>query len=305
MGEIHNAGNFGNDDRESELSGEIVSAAKIDYKKGIVEKYMAGSWNRVSTGMTQGASISKVRKLLINWSVGAASVVIIAAGVLFVSRGTGADMISTTNESTDSRLITLPDGSSVWLFKGSTIIYPERFSRKTREVNMSGEVFFDVARDETRQFIVNTPQIRVSVLGTRFNVRAEPDGATVQVVLEEGSVSLSKSESKGGSVLLKPGEMAFIDSRGGEINVTDVDVTLYTSWKDDFLNFKSRTLEEVAFMLGRSYHVNICISGEKLKQETFSGRFGKDQSLEQIFEAINFMTPIKYTYKDGCYVISR
>jgi transmembrane sensor len=182
--------------------------------------------------------------------------------------------------------------------------YPDKLSARNREVYLDGEAFFDVKKDNGRTFQVVTELVEVKVLGTRFDVRVSEEDNMAEVVLESGSVKLNERNKAEDGVILRPGEMGRVSRQSG-IEVRHVDLQLYTTWKDKYMNIESQKMENVMFMLSKRYHTEIRIEGEELKAEIFSGRFDIDQSLENIFETIDLITPIHYQQQpDGTYLVT-
>ncbi|PZU09502.1 MAG: hypothetical protein DI622_16460, partial [Chryseobacterium sp.] len=126
--------------------------------------------------------------------------------------------------------INLPDGTKVWLNAGSELEYPLHFTENTREVKLKGEGYFDVAHDKAHPFIVNTDIQRIKVLGTSFNVRAYTDKQATTLVTGKVSVNTigNNSETK-----IVPGEQALVGN--GKVEVSKVDVSDFTTWKDGML----------------------------------------------------------------------
>ena len=214
------------------------------------------------------------------------------------------DMLIVMNQGKEALLFTLPDNSKVWLGGGSSLKYPDKLSARNREVYLDGEAFFDVKKDNGRTFQVVTELVEVKVLGTRFDVRVSEEDNMAEVVLESGSVKLNERNKAEDGVILRPGEMGRVSRQSG-IEVRHVDLQLYTTWKDKYMNIESQKMENVMFMLSKRYHTEIRIEGEELKAEIFSGRFDIDQSLENIFETIDLITPIHYQQQpDGTYLVT-
>ena len=123
--------------------------------------------------------------------------------------------------------LVLSDGTRVWLNSASEFHYPTRFDGDIREVSFSGEVYFEVAKDSLRPFVVCAGDVRVKVLGTSFNVSAYPDEERVVATLVEGSVAL---ETESEDVVLRPGEQAVWDCASGKVEVNEVDASVCVSW---------------------------------------------------------------------------
>lgn len=196
--------------------------------------------------------------------------------------------------------VILPDGTDVWLNSGTKMSYPLSFISKSRRVELDGEAYFDVIRDESNPFVVHTSYMDVEVLGTKFNVSIDSVAGVFSTILETGKVKLT-SLDKHDELFLNPGQMckAFNDS----IMVCNVNTNLYTAWKDEYITINSLKLDDVMKMLESCYHTNIYIEDDTLKKSVFSGRFSRDNTLLDILTAIQSTTPFTIMEKNGSYYI--
>lgn len=281
----------------------IVAGIKVRMDQKSLETAEEATWTKISAGMHTQTELEKQSRFYrLRYYVAAASIILLLTGTFITLKVWKEPAIMIVmNTAKEGKQITLPDSSKVWLFYGAKIKYPEHFDSRQREVTLEGEAFFDVVKEKGRQFRVMTDVIQITVLGTRFDVKTDDKNRNAQVVLESGSVRLSGQNSPDASVILKPGEMGTLIEGEKQIQIDEVDVRLYTSWKDEYLNIKSQSLENVAFMLSKRYHADIRIEGDTLKNEVFSGRFCKDQSLEEVFEIIDMMIPVHYELRAGVY----
>lgn len=292
------------EDSSLQRASHLVDASRVDLDSHLVEEAMSSTWNKIETGMKKG----KNRRLTLTFrrcAVAASIAVLLALGGFlghqFFSK---PDMLIVMNQGKEALLFTLPDESQVWLGGGAILRYPDKLTGRKREVYLEGEAFFDVKKDNGRTFQVLTDVVEVTVLGTRFDVKALKTENTAEVVLESGSVKLNERNNTDVAVILRPGEMGRVNQQSG-IDVRHVDLQLYTTWKDKYMNIESQKMENVMFMLSKRYHTEIRIEGEELKAEIFSGRFDIEQSLENIFETINLITPIHFQQQpDGTYLVT-
>ncbi|TKG96580.1 DUF4974 domain-containing protein [Puteibacter caeruleilacunae] len=185
----------------------------------------------------------------------------------------------------------LNDGTTVWLNGGSKLIYPETFNGDQREVQLIGEAFFDVQHDEVHPFIVQTADINIEVLGTRFNVSAYDDDDFTTAVLEKGSIKAINNKD-GRTCLLKPGHLIKIENGVGNMQPEKVELYRYTSWKDGRLIFTNEPLENVVRKLERWYNATIELKDEELKKYTYSGVI-ELESLGDVLEMLTITTPIR------------
>ncbi len=147
----------------------------------------------------------------------------------------------------------LSDGTHVWINSASSVSFPAAFNNQERRVKITGEVFFDVAKENSRPFIVENNGISIKVLGTRFNVNAYKDEPGFKLTLLEGRVS---AQYPGGEKTLIPGEELMVDTNGNA-NLKKIDTTLAVAWKENRFLFRDQTIEPVMRQLSRWYDIPI------------------------------------------------
>ena len=189
--------------------------------------------------------------------------------------------------------IELADGTRVWLNSATKLIFPRNFTGGERRVVLSGEAFFEVARDESKPFIVETSRMDVKVLGTRFNVNAYADNDEVSATLVNGSVEVSSGKQK--PMVLVPGEQAY--GNAGELEKREVNVRLYTSWIDGRFLFNNAELEEIAKQVSRWYDVKIFFANESVKKIRFTGGMVKFKPLDDLIRMIESTSPVRFSVK--------
>jgi ferric-dicitrate binding protein FerR (iron transport regulator) len=213
--------------------------------------------------------------------------------------------------------IQLPDGSKVWLNASSNLTYNKEFGKTFREVELTGEAFFDVVKDPSHPFIIHTKVIDVKVLGTEFNVRSYPNDANTETSLIRGSVEVTV-KNRGEKYYLKPNEKVVIANHPEtENNINSlvkkavmseplvsiqplsyykVDSTiLETSWVDNKLIFQqNETFREVALKMERWYGVVIHFADEKVAEYRPFGSFTKE-TITQALDALQ--VSFKFNYK--------
>jgi hypothetical protein len=195
-----------------------------------------------------------------------------------------------------SSLITLSDGTKVWLNAGSQLIYPSFFNNKIREVLLFGEAFFEVAQNEKNPFIVRTEYIDIEVLGTSFDVLAYADDKNFETILVNGKVSLTlKKErffARKEKIYLEPNQKFLINKADGISYISEVDVSHYTSWKDGMLKFEKEDLTNVLRKLERYYNNTIQIKDPPLGSYKISGKLDLKNSLAEVLDVIQLTVPI-------------
>jgi len=184
--------------------------------------------------------------------------------------------------------LVLPDGSRVWLNAESSITFPTAFSGRKRSVKISGEVYFDVAKDPARPFIVqvgNNRQIRV--LGTQFNVNAYSDEEEITTTLLEGSVEILPGGNAGLAVRLKPGEQAAF-SETGQISVRHgVNTDEIVAWKNGMFHFEKADIQSVMRQISRWYNVEVVYEGP-LPNRSFSGKIDRQSNASEALDILRF-----------------
>jgi transmembrane sensor len=166
----------------------------------------------------------------------------------------------------------LPDGSKIWLNAESSITYPVVFTGNTREVKITGEVYFEVAKDKTKPFLVLAEDTKIEVLGTHFNVNAYSDGGPVKTSLLEGSVQINKH-------ILNPGQ-AYLN---GNIISTDVDQDV--AWKNGVFNFNDQNLSQIMLQLARWYDLEV-VFAEGVPNKQYAGEIGRNLNLSQVLKGL-------------------
>jgi transmembrane sensor len=200
--------------------------------------------------------------------------------------------------------LTLPDGSQVWLNAESSITYPTAFTGKERRVTITGEAYFEVAKDKSKKFIVtssfsllpssNEKQgLQIEVLGTHFNVNTYKEEPTKNITLLEGSVRITSVslppslKSVHTNLTLKPGQQGQLSDTRLSL-AANPDVEQVIAWKNGEFNFNNKTLDESLRQIARWYDVEVIYEG-KIPQIEFGGEMGRDLNLSQVVKALTSM----------------
>lgn len=181
--------------------------------------------------------------------------------------------------------VILPDGSKVWLNSVSSIRFPTEFNGESRKIEITGEVYLEVAHDTRRPFIVSSRQVDITVLGTRFNIMAYEDEPAVTTTLVEGSVKISIPGNPA-SRIIRPDQQASVDFGGREIKVTHVDAARVAGWIDGLLSLKECSVKEFMNQLSRWYDVDIEYSG-KIPSQKFGGLINRNAPLPDVLSALD------------------
>ena len=192
--------------------------------------------------------------------------------------------------------IELSDGTTAHLNAGTSIKYPVKFlNGMERQVFITGEAYFKVAKDSLHPFIVNADQLNVKVLGTAFNVQAYSEDNVSEIVLVEGSVALyDDRENQEEHTLLKPGYKASFNRKNNQIKTKTVHTNIYTSWMHGELVFRHMTFENILKKLERYYNIDIENNNSKLSKTVLNASFG-NEPIEVILQSLKENYNIKYT----------
>lgn len=199
--------------------------------------------------------------------------------------------------------ITLTDGTTITINSGSTLKYHSNYASKSnRRVFLKGEAFFDVTKNKNAPFIVNTKNMHIKVLGTRFNVSSYNNDKNASVVLEEGSVSINKKLAKNGkSIILKPGEQFVLEK--DKFSVKQAIVEKHIAWKKRKLHFSNDRFEDIVKELERYYNLKINLNSSNLNTNRFTGTF-TSETIEEVLNVFKEFSEFKYTKKANTITIS-
>lgn len=254
------------------------------------------------------ANRGKRKVFRISWRSNVAAVLLL---VLMIGGGVGGYMYGywmghrqltadvVTLQSPDGAIarFTLADGTQVVLNGNTTMKYPAVFVEDKREISLSGEAFFEVAKNKEKPFIIHTGGMDVEVLGTKFNLKSVPDG-DVCVTLEEGSVLASCNLSGyRKEVYLTPNHQVLLDRETGEMKCTVADPQLAKGWMYGNLYFQDSTLAEIASTLEARFNTQILISDDGLANQRFYCQFGQGDTLERILFLLSYKGGFKYSLK--------
>lgn len=194
-------------------------------------------------------------------------------------------------------MVTLPDGTVVWLNAESDLRFPENFKGELRQLEFSGEAYFSVAKHASKPFVIHTEKTKIQVLGTKFNLRALATEAATSVVVEEGKVKFSGNSDQESLILTANKRGVFDPSTGAPfLKTEEVYAGKYMAWKDNELLLDNLTIEQVSEILERWYNVKIFISRKELHHERYTGSF-KNPSLKEVLESMGFA--MKFSYKQN------
>lgn len=188
--------------------------------------------------------------------------------------------------------LTLPDSTKVWLNAHSRLIYPVSFQKDCREVELDGEAYFDVRRNESSPFIVKTKDIDVKVVGTEFNVLAYSEIPEFKIALLKGRVEL-KSTDISCTYRMEAGEqLGYKEGRYTTSRIKDVD---YFRWREGLLCFSDQQIKEIIDKLSLTYDVRIEVGNQPFLNEHYSGKFRVKDGVEQVLKVLQLEHKFTYT----------
>lgn len=199
--------------------------------------------------------------------------------------------------------VRLADGTLVYLNSATRMKYPVKFDEKERKVYLSGEAYFEVVKDPERPFFVEMEGVEVRVYGTSFNVNTHQKG-NVQTVLVKGSIGV-KVLSSGMESVIRPGQMAEFKQGNTKVDVKDVNVAVYTDWKDGIFRFENQRLEDILTVLSNWYDVDIFYQTVSVKELHFSGYMERYKDVSVILEAITLSTGVTFSIQGKTIIVSK
>jgi ferric-dicitrate binding protein FerR (iron transport regulator) len=185
----------------------------------------------------------------------------------------------------------LPDGTNVWLNSASRLTFPSSFSSLSkRKVELSGEAYFEVAKDRSRPFVVKTILQEVEVLGTHFNISSYEDESSVKTTLIEGSVKIVAKN--GSDKILKPGQQSVLTADNITVeNISEGQQAL--AWKNDQFVFESNDIQYVMRMISRWYNVEVEYVGA-IPENKFGGAISKFENISEVLKSLESTGRVKF-----------
>ena len=286
--------------REIWFSAVSREAASVYDKDKAFENFRnrVESQKEIQSTSRRGFSLSAL------WRYAAVVAIIIAVGCISYWQGevnvkdTFADISVEAPLGSKTKLY-LPDGTLVWLNAGSRMTYSQGFGVDNRKVELEGEGYFEVKRNEKIPFFVKTKDLQLQVLGTKFNFRDYPEDHEVVVSLLEGKVGLNNLLREEKEAVLSPDERAVLNKANGLLTVESVTASNASQWTDGYLFFDEELLPDITKELERSYNVKIHIANDSLKTFRFYGNFvRREQNIQEVLEALASTEKMQYKIEE-------
>jgi len=266
-----------------------------DISSNDLKKLFAKIWAKIEINKIQEKP--KIKYLYTAIGIAAALVIGLFIGIYVTSLNSKTDPVYYAAHSPKGSVseMILPDGSVIFLNADSKIRYSIEGENGIREVFLTGEAWFEVAKNKERPFVVHTPFYDVNVTGTQFNVKAYETDKEVSTTLEEGQVIIQSSENYklAEVVVLKPGEQMVLNTETNAASIKTVNTKWFTSWKDNKLIFVNMNLKELIVLLERKYGVEIDVKKKEILDLHFDGTI-KNETIIEILEIIKKTLPIDY-----------
>lgn len=186
--------------------------------------------------------------------------------------------------------VVLSDGTKVWLNAKSSLTFPAVFKGSQRQVELSGEAYFEVAHNKKQAFIVTAKDMKIQVLGTHFNVSAYADDEKVEASLLEGVISVSHQKE---SLLLQPGQQASLNNIKRSLIKQSFDVDEVMDWKNGYFIFRNEPIDEIMKKISRWYHIEVAYQG-KMTRESFGGKYLKSNSLQELLSSLELTGTVEF-----------
>lgn len=198
----------------------------------------------------------------------------------------------------------LPDGTMVWLNAGSKMVYSQGFGVDDRRVTLEGEAYFEVKHEEDLPFTVESKNLKVKVLGTKFNFQDYKDDSEAIVTLNKGRIQLSNLLNKEDDIILSPDQRIVLDKSNGSMKKENTTAANAKDWVEGNLFFDEILLGDIVKRLERSYNVDIIIRNVELRNYRFYGNFTKrEQNIKDVMDALSETGRIHYTMKNRTIII--
>ncbi|MCK9639320.1 MAG: DUF4974 domain-containing protein [Prolixibacteraceae bacterium] len=180
----------------------------------------------------------------------------------------------------------LADGTNVWLNSETTLRYPVQFSGNERRVELSGEAYFEVAKNEKIPFVVESGEQMVKVLGTKFNISSYKENQVIYTTLVNGSIEVSIKGKPEIAQILVPNEQSTIDVTEGKISKRTVDPYQFIAWKEGRFVFQDQTLETMMKTMSKWYDIEVVFASENLRNMRFTGNLRRYDDFGEVLNKI-------------------
>lgn len=283
-------------------SGELdrfdTDAAYRRFERSVEAERAADADTDIDTD-TDGGVRPRWRMRIASVAAAVAVVAVLAGGAFWMGRQNLKDQLAemtvTAPDGSNSEVV-LPDGTHVWLNSGTTLSYSQGYGVDERDVRIKGEGYFEVKRNQELPFTVSSEDMKVRVLGTKFNYSDYTGGDKATVTLAEGRVAMRGNRPEGGEYVLAPGQRAVLDKHTGRIVIENCKAADDIAWTSGTISFEGQTLYEIAATLSKIYDMDVRVATVRAGRKRFYGDFSRrGQSAADIVRDLCRTSDISYT----------
>lgn len=274
---------------------------QMDMIEGRTSEDVDLEWQRLENAIDSGTSMPANKPGLL-WKLAASLILFVSFGAIvwhFLSLSQMEQIVAGNKVET----VALPEGSSVALNVGSELKYKGEFGVKCREVELSGEAFFEVEADPQRPFTIRAGEVIVQVVGTSFNVKAYEESKEIEVTVETGKVKVYWVDDPANQVVLVRGEKAVFNKTQNELKALVSKDINFKAWVNRRIVFEDTPMSDVVKIINEVYQANILLEGAELKNCPITTQFD-DQSLETILSVLSSTLDLKIERRGEQIIIS-
>ncbi|NDV97179.1 DUF4974 domain-containing protein [Dysgonomonas sp. 521] len=274
----------------------------------IPDKYSADeTYKTIEQRLTEQGQTRRYTGVYTKYVKYVAALIVIAVISTFVYKyvSSPAQLISVSTSYGERKEVVLPDGSLVILNSLSKLSYPPKMNGDTRDVELQGEGYFDVAKNKEKTFVVKVNNLNIKVLGTKFNIEAYEDQESVTTSLFEGIVSVNLDN--GYTKQLEPGQQAVFEKKGNKIDIVQsAGIDGKIDWQKGIFTFNGEPLESVFKTLAREYNTEFNITNQELKELRVTIRFDvkENKSVENILNLLGESANFSFQKQGNIYLIT-
>ncbi len=212
------------------------------------------------------------------------------------------EMLEVTTKPGETKSILFQDGTQVMINSGATITFPKTWRISERNLQLTGEAFFDVAKMKRRPLVVDVDNYKIKVYGTKFNVKSYPESENIEIILVDGNIVFEANNS---DYELKPLQKLLYNKESQSISLEKVqNINKEICWKDNYISFRNSSLKEVISDISRIYGVSFNYDNELLNDYSFTIKTEKGK-LENLLEELSYISGLTFHECGGVVTITK
>jgi transmembrane sensor len=273
-------------------------AGQLQLPSGMETRVLENIWG------LSGKSRDRVRHFT---RIAAAAVIIgacLTTGLFLLYRsnshpGMATKFVTVSTQDGQAKSIVLEDGTHILLNGGTTLRFPENFADVSRDVFLDGEAFFDVSKDNLRPFIIHSPRVSTTVLGTSFSMRSSSREQVSEVAVASGKVKVQTGNGSSAAAIIVPGQKAvYLSGDPGGIQKRQVNIAGIGAWKDHWFYYDQTPLKEILADLERVYGLHFQVRDSAVLNYSYTATF-KNISTDSILETLTLMGHVQFKKTDA------